>query len=316
MEPQQTESFSEADLLSAGATLCYIYTLHASNDPECKPRYVGFTISPKKREQTHVSGRERGRKATWSRDLRARGAKVVLTVVHAFRSDDLVERGIVEASWINFYRKKFPDLLNDSGGGQGVAKCSEWMRAKLKITAERIWKNPKARENASKAAKQRFADPEARAKHSEMRKRCSAKPEFRAKMRELNAQRRANPAYSEKLSRSVKLAWENPEYRKRVEEKKGRYADPEYRKKLSEAKKRACATPEFKAKMREVAKRRHENPVSRAKHKAAVKLAQSTPEARAKRRELAKKQWERPEHRAKFLATRARMTWERRLNAY
>lgn len=209
-------------------TTCYIYTLHASNDPTCRPRYVGFTTNPKLRELDHNCKKGKGRKYQWVESVRATGARVVLRVVFSFISDDLTERKAVEASWIAQHTEKFPDLLNDGGLGQGVLKTSSWLQGKLQA----------------------------------------------------------------------------------------RYADPSYRAKLSASKKQACNTPEFRAKMKEVAQARLTDPEHRAKHKTALQRVNNTLEMRAKRKELAKKQWESPEHRAKFLATRARMTLERRLNAY
>lgn len=209
-------------------TTCYIYTLHASNDPTCRPRYVGFTCNPRLRELDHNCKKGKGRKYQWVKSVRAAGARVVLKIVFTFSSDDLTERKFVEASWISRHKRQFPDILNDGGVGQGILKTSSWLQGKLQA----------------------------------------------------------------------------------------RYADPSYRAKLSAAKKIACKSPEFRAKMKEVVKARFADPEHRAKHQAALKHANNTPEMRAKRKELAKKQWERPEHRAKFLATRTRMTLERRLNAY
>lgn len=128
-EPRQ--SFRESDLLSAGATLRYIYTLHASNDPTCRPRYVGITNNPKKRLGNHTCKNTNGRKASWVRAVRRAGGKILMTVVFTFRSEDLKECSIQEALFIEKYRRLYPDLLNDGAAGVGIAKMSNWHRAAI-----------------------------------------------------------------------------------------------------------------------------------------------------------------------------------------
>lgn len=51
-----------------------------------------------------------------------------MRVVFTFRSDDLKECSIVEASFMEKYRLEFPDLLNDGGAGVGICPCSPWLR--------------------------------------------------------------------------------------------------------------------------------------------------------------------------------------------
>lgn len=216
--------FSEADLLYADATCCYIYTLHASNDPECRPRYVGFTINPKSRLNSHNGSKEHGRKAEWIRRLRCENARAVLTVIHIFRSDDLSERGIVEATWIEAYRGKFPDLLNDMGGGHGLAKCSESVRA-----------------NMSASAKRRCADPEYRAKVSAKTKQVWENPKARATMTEANKKIWENQAVRAKHRASCTKRWSDPEARARKSAEAKAYSNrPEVRAKMSDSAKRRC----------------------------------------------------------------------------
>lgn len=105
--------------------MCYIYTLHASNDPECRPRYVGFTRDPKRRASQHNGAQNNGRKKAWAKGVLSSGGKVVLRIIFSFRSDNLSEQGIIEAGFIEKYRFLYPDLLNDMGAGNGIARCSE-----------------------------------------------------------------------------------------------------------------------------------------------------------------------------------------------
>lgn len=211
MEPQQ--AFSEADLLSAGAQLCYIYTLHASNDPEKRPRYVGFSTRPKRRLIQHNGGWELGRKGDWTRALLKIGEKALLTVVHTFRSDDLAERAIIEASWIELYRSRFSDLLNDAGGGSGVAKTSEW-----------------ARRRNSESKKKNYRDnPEKARRHSEKMKAHYSNPETRRKSGEAG-KRSWTEERRKKFSERSREYWANPENRKRKSaEVANRYKDAESR---------------------------------------------------------------------------------------
>lgn len=254
MEPRQ--AYSEADLLSAGATICYIYTLHASNDPTCRPRYVGFTINPRGRVASHNVGKECGRKARWVRELKRVGARAILSVIHTFRSDDFSERGIVEATWIESYRQKFPDLLNDMGGGGGLTKCSESVRANMSASAKKrcadpeyrakvsaktkdVWRDPNARERMSAANKRSWEDIETRANRVAASKLRWKDPKEREKKSAELKKYCANPDVRAKMSNAFKRGWDNPTARERMSaENKRRWADPEYRKKMSASFKR------------------------------------------------------------------------------
>lgn len=276
-EPQQT--FSEADLLSAGAQLCYIYTLHASNDPTCRPRYVGFTINPKGREKQHYRKDSSGRKKKWICRLRENGHRAILTIVHCFRSDDLAERAIVEASWIESLRKRFPDLLNDCGGGRGIAVPSA-SHCKRK----------------SEGQKRRFLDQAERKKISEQFRRYWSNPEARKKQSESQARRNANPADRDKRRVSQKQRWASDDEREKHREKlKQSYADPTVRKKH----KAAMADPLVREKMRQRTRRQYLNPI-----------------AREMAAESAKRSWQNPEYRAKRKATFERKRMEKILNGY
>lgn len=187
--------------------MCYIYTLHASNDPECRPRYVGFTTRLKRREIEHNTGREQGRKGVWAQRVLASGGHLVLKVVHAFVCDDAIGRSIIEADWIEKYRDEFPDLLNDSGGGDGVAVCSPELSAKKKLmhlgrkhtleTREKVRlsklgkkRPPEVLEALRRANLGRKLSPEHRAKISERSKKYRHSPEARAKISKANKGRK------------------------------------------------------------------------------------------------------------------------------
>lgn len=253
-KPQQVP-FSEADLLSAGATLCYIYTLHASNDPECRPRYVGFTIVPRERECQHNGFQQYGRKGDWAKEVLSSGGKIVLTPVFRFRSDNLEERALVEAGFIESYRKKYPDLLNDSGGGGGVAVCSERLR-KIRSAMNRgrvHSEETRAKVRASKLGKKR--------------------PEY-------VVEKLKKAALGRKHSKeTVELIRKNSTGRKLSQEAKDR---------ISRANKGRTYTPAQIARM--CGKPRSEE--AKAKQSAKMKLFRHTPEAREKIRQASLRMWE------------------------
>lgn len=220
MKPRQT--FSEADLLSAGASFCYIYTLHASNDPERRPRYVGFTIDPKRRQYQHSSTQTSGSKKAWAKAVRASGGRVILSVVFQFRSDDAGERGVIEATFIEKYRSLYPDLLNDGGAGNGVAKMTARHRAAISKGNKGKRKSP---EHAAKARVARLGiphSPEIRKKISEGGRGKKRTPEQLERYRQAAAKRWADPdvkkAHFDKLQAKRAEALSDPEYRKRHSE--------------------------------------------------------------------------------------------------
>lgn len=293
-KPQQT--FSEADLLSAGAQLCYIYTLHASNDTECRPRYVGFTCRPNYRGSEHHRKQQHGRKGEWVRHLLSLGEKAVLTIVHVFRSDDLTERILMEASWIEYYQNKFPDLLNDMPAGVGVGKMSESYRKKRCEIMKRVCNDPIHRKKKSEEMKCRYADPVQRAKMNEAnRKRCASAAD-REKRSESMKKRWSDPVARKKQSETLKRRLFDPDVRQNYVKA---INDPQWRKKHHEGMKRRCAAPEIRKQMSEASKKQFSNP-----------------EARKKAAEFAKQAWASPEYRAKRSATIARRKLQKELDSY
>lgn len=201
---RQAETFSPADILSAGA-MCFIYTLHASNDPECRPRYVGFTINPKKRSYQHNSTQSSGRKKLWAQEVRASGGKVILTIVFRFRSDCATERGIVEGGFVALYKNRFPDLLNEGGIGNGVASCSASHRASISRGNKGKKKSP---EHAAKCRVARLGiphTPEIRKKISESGKGKKRTLEQLERYRNAARKRYADPVQKAKFDAARKL---------------------------------------------------------------------------------------------------------------
>lgn len=188
------------------STTCYIYTLHSSLDPECRPRYVGFTTRLKKREQQHASGNERARKGEWARGVICSGGKVTLTVVHTFFSDDPCERGMIEAQWINYYREKFPDLLNDKGGGGGLANCSSERKHNIRMAQLRRYSDPAAIEQNRQAILRYYSTSGAKEKSRQAALRRFSNASEIEKVSKIQKRRYSNPVEVEKNRRAILLA--------------------------------------------------------------------------------------------------------------
>lgn len=189
-------SFSEADLLSAGATLRFIYILHASNDPECRPRYVGLTNNPKKRLGNHNCKNVNGRKVSWIKSVKQSGGKIVMKVVFTFRSDDLTECSIQEALFIEKYRSEYSDLLNDGAAGVGIAKMTKWHKAAISRGNKGKKKSP---EHAAKCRVARLGIP-----HSD---------EVRRKISQSGKGKKRSPEQLENYRKAAALRWADPKYR-------------------------------------------------------------------------------------------------------
>lgn len=186
-------------------TTCYIYTLHASNDPECRPRYVGFTTRLKARRKRHARGYEPARKGDWSREVIRSGGTVVLKVVHTFFSDDVRDRGKVEANWINHFRQQFPDLLNDKGGGGGLANCSPERRRNLSVAQLLYYCDPAAIEKNRQSILRYYSTPGAKEKSRQAALRRFSKASEIEKVSRIQKRRFSDPKEVEKNRRAILL---------------------------------------------------------------------------------------------------------------
>jgi hypothetical protein len=273
-------------------TTCYIYTLHASNDPTCKPRYVGFTVRLIRRRIEHNTGRlcSEGRKGKWVRGLLALGEKVVMTVVHTFESDDTSERGIIEADWIEKYRDEFPDLLNDAPGGFGLAPCSPELRARRKVMNKgRVHSaETRAKVRASKLGKPR--PPHVAAILRSIGKGRKLSAEHRAKIIAANTGRKHSPETCAAISvrnkgrkiprEAIEKAAAKRRGQKLSEMHKfmislggmGRKASAETRAKMSASLRGKKRTPEQRERIRQAAIRRWEDPLEHEKQSVAQKI--------------------------------------------
>lgn len=324
------EAPTEFNSKGIGAT-CYIYTLHASNDPECRPRYVGFTRRLQRREIEHNTGREQGRKGIWVREVLAAGEHVILTPVHQFNSDNATERAMVEAEWIMYFRSKYCDLLNDLGGGEGVAPISNELRLKMSISgAGRVLTaEHRAKIAASKLGKKRDPWIIENLRKVNLGRKFSA--ERKASMSAVRLGKKASPETCLKISEANKGRKPSTEsIAKRVQKLKGRKLTPEHRAKISAAgigRKASLETiakrssllrgkkrsPEAIERIRRAAILRFSNPEEREKCSKAQKLRFTDPNERAKNRRAQEIRFSNPQEaeRNRITLTQAsRKYWE------
>jgi hypothetical protein len=105
----------------------YIYAL---SDPETNDvKYIGATVNPLKRAGEHRAegGRRGSRLSTWLEALRLHGVHPLLTIIEKADGAIWPDR---EAYWIQVYRARGYDLLNQSDGGDGPSglDTDRWAR--------------------------------------------------------------------------------------------------------------------------------------------------------------------------------------------
>lgn len=273
--------FHVANLLAG--TWCYIYTLHASNDPECRPRYVGFTTRLKRREIEHNTGRKsrEGRKGEWVRALLSIGEHAILKAVYSFRSNDVTERGIIEGGWVKLHQEKYPDLLNDADGGYGLALCSLHLRAKRKVMnlGRKHSLETRKKVSLSKLGKKR-------------------PPHVIEILRKANLGRKQSAEQCAKRSQRMKGTTHSPEARAKISAaNKGRKRPPELVARLAEKLRGRKLSPEHRAKIALAGIGRKASPETCAKRSALLRGKKRTPESRERCRQAAILRWLKPEER-------------------
>ncbi len=182
-----------------------------------------------------------------------------MTVIFQFRSDNLAERGIVEGSFIDLYRRKFPDLLNDGGAGNGIAPCSEAQKEAVRKANLGQKRSSETRKLISSYSKGRIPSKEAR-------ERMSASQRGR----------KLSQAHKDAIGRGHKGKKLTPEQAERC--RKLRLGVPhteEVKNKISAGGKGKKRTPEQIQRYRLAAQKRYADPVQRAKFDAARKLRHS-----------------------------------------
>jgi hypothetical protein len=111
-----------------------IYVLVASNKQE-EVKYVGKTIDPKDRLQTHIVGARNNKKTYvhyWINKTRREGNSIVMKIIESNLTYE--EAGVREIYWIDYYKKQGFKLTNLTLGGEGCLgrSCSKETREKLR----------------------------------------------------------------------------------------------------------------------------------------------------------------------------------------
>jgi hypothetical protein len=165
-------------------------------------------------------------------------------------------------------------------------------------TAKKQWDDPAFREKISalttEANKKRWADPEYKKRVGFKIRIAFAQPLSKAKRSKSSRKQMMRPEQRTRISKLSKELWQNPEYRALVTESSRaaairNYRNPFYRVKKLAALRKWVQSPEGRAQMSELNKKRWEDPEYRARQKALW-----TPEKSAALSELNRKRWADP----------------------
>lgn len=184
-------------------------------------RYVGKTSGPiHNRRLAHISDVRRGRtyipRHKWLASLLAAGIEPEIFEIERI-SADWQE---AESFWIIYFRFIGCDLLNATGGGDGL--CSYRHRADTRLkqsaAAKRRYEKPGERERTGEAVRRGQANPEYRAKH-------------KARVSNMSVETRSKLSITAKIHRNTDHAKAATSHRM-----KGRVVSEQTRQKLSESK--------------------------------------------------------------------------------
>lgn len=140
----------------------FIYFLAESDTGEV--RYVGKTINPPKRLQSHCNDRSKCHRANWIQALKDRGARPEMVIVEEIHGDWPWQES--ERYWIAFAKACGCQLVNGTDGGDGVSNLSGESRERML----RTWLGRKHSERTklkiSESWKHRVVSDETKAKMS------------------------------------------------------------------------------------------------------------------------------------------------------
>jgi group I intron endonuclease len=182
----------------------YIYFLVEKGLLE--PRYVGYTVNPTKRLQTHISralyGGEDTYKARWIRELEYRGLEPEMLLVEETTPTQREGR---ERFWIKLLSSLGFRLTNLTEGGDGVLGYRHTPESIGKFSSK-LKGQPKSKEHRAKLAKAHLgkkASEETKAKMSVTRTGKKMKPESIEK----TAAAHRGLKRSESAKQKMKAAW-------------------------------------------------------------------------------------------------------------
>ena len=192
----------------------YIYVLHCPLTDRI--RYIGKTISPRRRLAAHISAARRNvakhHTAAWIRQVLAADQTPVMQVIDEIKEGESWQE--IERFWISQADEMGWDLTNSTAGGEGsyflfpIADAA--YRAKLSATHKKIWNTPERKEEARLRALTAWADPEVVARRKATMDATKVKPETIARYRAAALEIARRPEVQAKKGASLKAAWADP----------------------------------------------------------------------------------------------------------
>lgn len=175
-----------------------VYGLISSRDEGV--RYVGATIQGrKKRFAAHSRASKSGIDREVYRWMRAEQlAGHVISVIQIEECPDLPTLLKREAYWID----TLPNLVNQYGGGGGIAMLSEDTRLRMSQSAKRRFQNPSERAKIWPTTRSHEVSEEVRQKLSAANRRRYEDPAERERTAQYSRGRKLSPAHREALVRA------------------------------------------------------------------------------------------------------------------
>ena len=160
-------------------------------------RYVGKSVRPTKRLQSHLNDRSGTKKSRWIQKLISLGLLPKVVILEKSSEDGWKER---EKWWISFFHNSGNSLMNQTDGGEGVHNPDAESRRKLSKSRKQLFQNDEYRQwfkkkvannpsrvnKISKALKGKKKSPEHIAKLPQNQKGFKHSEEFKEKIRRNN----------------------------------------------------------------------------------------------------------------------------------
>lgn len=219
--------------------------IYALLDPRTAAvRYVGKSVNPRRRLQSHCSAKAVAKQthtACWLRSLLDVGLSPSLVIIDGGRGNG---HAAAERAWIAEYRRRGAHLTNHSDGGE--CELSAEFRAKLSASQMGRKMSPEAIEKSAAKRRGKKLGSEARRHMSEARKGYQPSEEHRQKLSEAGKGRTLSPEIREKVAAS-KRGKPRPDVAARM---RGRIMSDEARARIGAANSGRVRSPEHIAKLR------------------------------------------------------------------
>ena len=185
-----------------------VYVLVAS-DKEEEIRYVGRTINPKDRLQSHIVHAKNNKKTyvhRWINKTIKKGDSIVMKIIESNLTYE--EAGVREIYWIDYYKKQGLKLTNLTRGGDGSLGLSHSKETRKKLSKVNLGRTRslETREKIRKAGLGRPVSAETREKLRKARLGKTASAETREKLRKANLGRPLSLEHLENLRKAHQTA--------------------------------------------------------------------------------------------------------------